>query len=190
MGYVKDDKPWSLPYKHVFFYIAIFGTWDLWCLIVTHDNPRMFGMVLVWFMIIVDTSRTCKHSLYHVVVPDTSDYLTAYHTKSRSQVPKMLDFRTFKKHAYTLFSEVRLVLDRYPTRVSHSEYPFEYGLTGTQPRVSHSEYPLSRIPEYPNPEYPLSKISEYPHSEYPFERSPQQLRVPQSTQMTGTPKCS
>ena len=49
-------------------------------------------------MVIVDASRTSKCILYHVVVPDTSDYLTAYHTKSRSQVPKMLDFRTLKKN--------------------------------------------------------------------------------------------
>ena len=55
-------------------------------------------MVLVCFMVIVDTSRTCKRSLYHVVVSDTSEYLPAYHTKSQSHGPKMLDFGDLKKN--------------------------------------------------------------------------------------------
>ena len=57
----------------------------------------VFGRVLGCFMVIVGASRTSKCILYHVVVPDTSEYLPAYHTKSRSQVPKMLDFVILKK---------------------------------------------------------------------------------------------
>ena len=48
-------------------------------------------------MNIVGTSRTGKLILLHVMVPDTSEHLPAYHTHWRSQVQKMLDFGHLKK---------------------------------------------------------------------------------------------
>ena len=64
----------------------------------------IFGMVLGRFMNIVDRSHTSKLILRYVMVPDTSQYLPTYHTHWRySQVQKMLDFGSLKKHAYQIF---------------------------------------------------------------------------------------
>ena len=48
-------------------------------------------------MNIAGTSRTGKLILLHVMVPDTSEHLPAYHTHWQSQVQKMLEFWEPKK---------------------------------------------------------------------------------------------